>query len=1431
MDDPGSQQSSRIARTLYLATSAISGIGTVLTTLNGVSEQFKRTVSLLGGIPSWVSLIVAAALLLLCVWAFSKSRRRSILLRPDALRLERDKREHLVGRDDDIEALANLCRQHPLVFLEGVSGAGKSALIQAGLVPDIADDPTLLPIYVQSIVGVDWEREPRLLVRSALSSWLNSGGRDRFDPSTDWESLGVDGGLAGIWGKIGRLPLLILDQFDDYQVRHRDKFLKRKTWLNPDGLCSANSFWSELRELLAKRAIHLLIVTRADTAAGLTSVRFTEPEAYRLDRLPNQFVGPLLARLEQAGEGEIIADPAFGWEQLRTRLENDLEQDGTVLPQQLKVVLSGLGSFPRRELTPKAYQKIGGVRGIEARFIESQVARVARLFSLSPNNLRGALLSMADTETREKTIEQPQSKLLELIGEKAAAADALRELERGELVRMRQRLDLGETNWSLDHDYLARAVIEANKRANRWLHQLDAGAKSLTSSSSPFESWRALLPISTQLTFWRDRLLGRFHYANYRRYAAISLVRLVPYVLVVIAIISGTYYEWERREAQRVQNDADAMLNVFDRDGAILDREAATLLSLRSAEPAVRKHVIKIFLTNSDRAAIFLTNPKQLTRALTGLSPALRAWIRAILRVPQTNGKPENPELSATRVLMAENSGIDDLPLETWLAAVNATVPSSSHELNLAFAAAMAKLTDAPAAEAIAAVLKSIDSTTDPNALHVLGSGLTVLTAKVSETQAAEVIPLLLKAVVESGYMYTVPAVASGLAKLSAKLSDAQAAEAIGPFLKAIGSTTDPDALQAFGSGLAVVSAKLSPDQAPRAIPLFLDAIVSTTDQDALQALASSLAALRAKLSDIQAAEVTASFIETIVSITDDPDALQTLGSGLAAILGELNADQAVYAISLFLEAIGSTTDPDALQTLGSGFAALATKLSGNQAAEAIVPFLESIGGTTDPDALQTLGSGLVALSTKLSAPEAAETIGLFLEAIGSTSDPDALQALASGLAALPTELSDPQAAKAIGSFLEAIGRTNDPYALQALASGLAALPTNLSDQQAAESIGPFLESISSASDLDAVKALGSGLAILSAKLSDVQAVEATSRFLAAIGSSNNPGAIQALSPGLAGLRTKLTEAQAAEAIAPLVKAIDSSKNRRALQILGSGLATLSPKLSNAQAAEAIGPMLKTIVSTTDEDTLQTLGSGLAILSAKLSDAQAAEAIGPFLKAIGGTTDPDALQALGSGLAPLSTRLSANQAADAIAPFLEAIGSTTDPDVLQTLAPGLAILSAKLSATQAADAIAPFLKAISATTDVDALKAIGSGFVVLPIKLSDAQATEAVAPVLKAIGGTTSPENLLVLGHRLGLLSNKMSAPTIEAIASPSNVSGIMSGLSNPLVDVDLEKVLLQFVEVFSKSKFNGDVWKAVDWIKSEQEKGRLDWLDMDELQ
>ncbi|MGO8506735.1 hypothetical protein AB9F35_36160, partial [Rhizobium leguminosarum] len=77
--------------------------------------------------------------------------------------------------------------------------------------------------------------------------------------------------------------------------------------------------------------------------------------------------------------------------------------------------------------------------------------------------------------------------------------------------------------------------------------------------------------------------------------------------------------------------------------GYLSDREMFTLLRLHSAEPSVRKYFTTVLLTDSDRTAIFLANPREMTLALTGVSPTFQTWLKMAFHMQEIQDSSVSP--------------------------------------------------------------------------------------------------------------------------------------------------------------------------------------------------------------------------------------------------------------------------------------------------------------------------------------------------------------------------------------------------------------------------------------------------------------------------------------------------------------------------------------------------------------------------------------------------------------------------------------------------------------------------------------------------------------------------------------------------------------------------------------------------------------------
>lgn len=392
------------------------GATAVFTSIREAMKAGDDLAKLLASLDWWAWTVVGTVAVISGLYI--RFTRFSRLMSVDALRIDPDNPAHLIGRVDKIEKLEKLCRNSFLVNLVGESGAGKSALVRSGLVPSLKENEKLFPIYMDTW-GQNWELGPATGLADAVWAALDDEARQKLKLTKRPEVTSLVEVIGRLESDLSRTPLLIFDQFDDYQATHRERFLVEdsQTILPTSQLVKENPFWSGINNLLRDRCVRCLFVTRADTASGLESVRFIDPQVFPLERPQINIVEELLAKLtastqdENGNSVDVIRDPEFGWLRLMSRVERDLNEDGHVLPVRLRLVLQGLGQMSK--LTVSEYEKAGGCLGLEAGFIESKVrdsVRYSGAVGVTEKQVRELLMSLVDRE-KLKTVGKPASEL------------------------------------------------------------------------------------------------------------------------------------------------------------------------------------------------------------------------------------------------------------------------------------------------------------------------------------------------------------------------------------------------------------------------------------------------------------------------------------------------------------------------------------------------------------------------------------------------------------------------------------------------------------------------------------------------------------------------------------------------------------------------------------------------------------------------------------------------------------------------------------------------------------------------------------------------------------------------------------------------------------------------------------------------------------
>ncbi|MFZ1429391.1 MAG: hypothetical protein WAS21_21770, partial [Geminicoccaceae bacterium] len=681
------------------ATAAIGLVGGLLAAITAFQPQWAAFAAL--GYFGWLGL--ASALVVAAVVLFlARRRKRSRLLDPDALRLDPSNADHLVGRAGEIGDLARICDASGLVFLSGDSGTGKSALVRSGLVPTLAATGRWRPIVVD-MADRDFDRGPCSAMAEAF--W-------RALPDTERTRLGMAAvplmhralkGLRLSFRASGLRPLIVLDQIDDYQLRHRERFLSPQlhTWQPTSSTLAASRFWRWLAAAVKVRNVGALLVTRSDNYSALESLRLLpEPASYPLGRLPSGFVGPIVERLTRraADAPPVVADPEAGWTALVERLGVDLESGGLLLPQQLKTVLLGLRGL--RPLNVHGYDRVGGAEGLEALFVEGAVRDAAGAAGLRSEQVRDLLLAMVDRKERRKGEALSAGQLatsVKIPTEAVVIERALHSLSAPgrELVRPTA------AGWQLDHDYLARGILKAEANAEWWPSRLAERARQHRDAAGAWRWWRTLLSPWEQAAFALAWLRRKRPYGENARFAGMSVLRLLPVAGVAFLLLSAAYSTGQFLHSSTV-------LNTLGFDDDLSTEEAAALVDLAGAPPMTRGLVAWRSFQDPSHARKADDKAAAIVRAIARLDGRNADYLRDWIIVPALASP-----IREIRIYAAASTSAIDNNYQSVMALLNALVaakgdPFATASLAEAYAAAAQKLPEDKAPAAVAAVLDAL---------------------------------------------------------------------------------------------------------------------------------------------------------------------------------------------------------------------------------------------------------------------------------------------------------------------------------------------------------------------------------------------------------------------------------------------------------------------------------------------------------------------------------------------------------------------------------------------------------------------------------------------------------------------------------------------------------------------------------------------------
>lgn len=522
-----------------------------------------------------------------------------------------------VPRDADRDAVLTNCERHGLVHLVGWSGCGKSDLIEHQLRPR-------LPAGWIPLVIRDWGDGDEGTLRLRLC--------DVLDRASVKAGLGPQSPPG--WGDVaerldrlaraGRTPLVVLDQFDEYEIS-----AGRQTWDR-----SAGAFWPLLAERVADGRLRCLIASRRTVASPIGALAAVRPRTVPLGGMSAESVD---ARV-QAFMAPLMTYPTLGWPTLWARVRETIGRTNSIVPADLHLVMSGLVSLD--SLTPRALDRRGGLPALTRDSVALRLAKAVRQAGLDDGVVAavlGRMIGPADVATPASLAELGAAVVEETgrVVESSRLRALVTELFEARLVRLVLGID-GASRWTLDHDTLAQPLRAHVATSRRLWHQWDRALRAAAAG----RGWAARLPLSILARLAWDRLRRgrrRGERGGESRWATgvVLATSVAPTALaaalalgVALAVGAG----WQHQRAVEVAELGDRALAAVDAAaeravGSAHDEEALRplLAELRALSPIEAGQVLTRLLDRPRGTRLDVQ--RRMADALVGEGPGRRRVI------------------------------------------------------------------------------------------------------------------------------------------------------------------------------------------------------------------------------------------------------------------------------------------------------------------------------------------------------------------------------------------------------------------------------------------------------------------------------------------------------------------------------------------------------------------------------------------------------------------------------------------------------------------------------------------------------------------------------------------------------------------------------------------------------------------------------------
>lgn len=1328
-------------------------------------------------IPVWLQWLIVGTFITTGLWlVWQGMMRKSKLLEPEVLDLTANNPAHLSGRENDLQALIAAVILNPLVFLEGEAGVGKSALIQAGLIPTLRQtDITshITPIYI-NCYGDNWDQD--LHARLSIAIWyaltaieqqklgiknLESWQQQLIETDHDTRSL-----LNWLHEQLDQHLLLIFDQFDDYLVTYHQHFLRNGRWITANELVAQNAFWCGVYGALEHSNLHCLFVTRRRWTMGLEAVRFRQPVQRALDLVEADAIASLLSHLvtvppvdqnlNQQSPLPIISNPHISWTALKELLIQDLTNKNRILPIQARIAFKGLKLLP--ELSIEAYEAIGRLEGMEAAYIQNAILNAAKSAGTSDTQVQHALMALVD-ETIPLLPRATHANQTIIFA--AAQVDIhrgtrlLTALEQSGVIRrgLNFNFNLNKDssansgcNWTLYHDYLARLVLVIQRRAERWQRLLQARQCTFYTVNGVRAKWRALLNPKELFGLLRETLFGRVNWEGHKYFCILSTLRTLPFIAALVLILIATNYglDWQAR------NKAELILSKLEEaheiSSPITGDTLRQLWALAAANDRLKQAFVKRSLMKLSAHPVLIERIAMVTQAIFGLDPKFiqRKFALNLILTPSSHTKTLNHQiLPYSAILATAIYATNPQTFKKLAGTIALNIESATHTCHevsalIALGQALNTLRQDIPAKSISTVttylVENLFANNDGWQIVHLGQVLNSFGELLPQPQVQLSTERLVAVMRFTTNRNLLISLGKTLSDFGPRLPTTQAVIAANYLINALGTSTDPEKMSSLTTVLLSMAKNMPPQQKQKVAIELVEVMQASKDREQLNNLSETLKLLAPQLPEPQ---IVISTLATYLSISHDPDQRAVLSQSILRFGQFLTLPQLQATANQLFEVMKNTPNPDQLAELGNNLGILIMA-----AKDSITKDLHS--------SIQAATERLVALMTTSTVPRHLAELGTALAAFGS-------------------QLSPNQAQTAAARLVEAMRVSTAPGHLVTLGRALASLQQQLPPATAQAGAERLVEILETGTDPEQLSPIGEVLDLLKTRLEKAPVI--IERLLVLLNSNQDQDRLTNLGLILEKLTSTLTTNQAPTAISHILELIPAATNPDTLAVLAQLLGqlfdlstTTDPKIL-IQQTQTIATQLVTVMqSSTDWNDLVALANALNRVIQKQnpidSNLLATTQIGieRLVEAIRANTVPSQLAALSQGLNELVQTLAYHITqqnsieSTATAPvqiaaerLIAAMRTNTEAEQLAQLAQVLNTITKNLTPAQIQTVGTSLIAAMQATSDEEQIFQLGQVWIALATRLTPAQLQAGANRLVEILQAVTEHTRLIEL--------------------------------------------------------------------------------------